>query len=284
MARSQARGEDPDPQTKVGAQHLSSIMGPWTDRSIRQRAIVFGALCEAMALFMLILLVAGTPIPAKFVLYAMFAGPLLALAYYASQHARKTLIDEVHRLGLRFSAKDPFNLRALSLPAFRASGEHRIEWVGSGEWQGVEVLLFGYYYCPVLEKNGKNRTCVIIKQPFHAPALDIGREDAGSRLAGALGLDDVQFESDGFNDTFRVTSDDKRFAYALVDQRMMDWLAAAPVYGFQVAGNAVMVVAPHVVPKELESFLGLAKDFVDQIPRAVRSLYRAEPTVTRWEA
>ncbi|MEX0992339.1 MAG: hypothetical protein WD004_08755 [Actinomycetota bacterium] len=272
-----------DPRTTRVAGQLRSLAGPWTDRSIRQRAIVLGALCEGMALLMLVLMALDVPIPANYVLYALLSGPLIAMAYYATQHARKVLIDEVHRLGLHFSAKDPFNLRALPLPAFRRSGEHRIEWVGSGEWLGLQVFLFGYRHRPVLEKTEDRFTCLIIKQPFWAPALEIRREDAGSRLAGAIGIDDVQFESGAFNDTFRVTSDDKRFAYALVDQRMMDWLAVAPTYGFQVAGNAVMVIAPTMAPRDLEPFMGRAKEFVDQIPRAVRSMYRAEPSVTRWD-
>ncbi len=237
-----------------------------------------------MALFMLVLFSFGAPIPPQYVLYAVLAGPLLAAAYYATQHARKILIDEVHRLGLRFAAKDPFNLRALPLPAFRRSGDHRIEWVGSGEWRGLQVFLFGYSYCPVLQKSGDRFTGLIIKQPFSAPALEVRREDAGSRLAGAFGVDDVQFESGSFNDTFRVTSEDERFAYAFVDQRMMDWLTTAPVYGFQAAGNAVMVIAPSLAPKEFEVFMVRARDFVDHIPRAVRSMYRAEPRVTRWDA
>ena len=84
----------------------------------------------------------------------------------------------------------------------------------------------------------------------------------------------MDFELERFNRAYRVLCEDGRFASALVDQRMMEWLMdVAAGVGFQVAGGRLLVFAERVQPWELESILSVGEDFLAQVPGALRSMY-----------
>ena len=66
---------------------------------------------------------------------------------------------------------------------------------------------------------------LIVETPhLGAPDLIIRREGIFDRFASFLGFDDIDFESNEFSERFLVKSSDKRFAYALIDPRMMEFL------------------------------------------------------------
>lgn len=80
------------------------------------------------------------------------------------------------------------------------------------------------------EGSGKDRRTrelgfLLAELPFpEVPDLVIRRENLFDRVAGAFGFDDIDFESEEFSRTFHVSSPDKRFAYAVIHQRMMEFL------------------------------------------------------------
>ncbi len=57
-----------------------------------------------------------------------------------------------------------------------------------------------------------------------APNLLIRKEGVFDKLAGAFGFDDIDFESAQFSRRFHVKSPDKKFAYDVIDPRMMEFL------------------------------------------------------------
>ena len=65
--------------------------------------------------------------------------------------------------------------------------------------------------------------------PFATPNLLIRGEGLFDKLRGALGFDDIDFESEEFSRRFYVVSTDKKFAYDVVHPRMMEWLMAKEV-------------------------------------------------------
>jgi hypothetical protein len=52
----------------------------------------------------------------------------------------------------------------------------------------------------------------------------IRRENVLTRAADVTGVEDIDFESEEVNRTYRVSSEDPKFARALVDARMMAWI------------------------------------------------------------
>ena len=97
--------------------------------------------------------------------------------------------------------------------------------------EDVEVLMGDYRYT-VDTGSGKNKSSktyrlsylVIDISKYAFPKLLIRPENFMDKVAGAIGFDDIDFESDEFSRNFYVSSSDKRFAYDLIDPRMMEFL------------------------------------------------------------
>ncbi|MAH66585.1 MAG: hypothetical protein CMJ27_09405 [Phycisphaerae bacterium] len=96
---------------------------------------------------------------------------------------------------------------------------------------------------------GKNRRTVTIRlsyliawNPFGSvPETIVRREGVFDRLKGMLGFDDIDFESVEFSRRFHVSSEDKRFAYDLVDPRMMEFLLRTAPPAFELEGDLICV-------------------------------------------
>lgn len=66
---------------------------------------------------------------------------------------------------------------------------------------------------------------LILELPLpHVPPMRIRREHVLDKLAGAIGLDDIDFESAEFSRRFHVSGRDKRFVYDVITPAMMEFL------------------------------------------------------------
>ena len=90
----------------------------------------------------------------------------------------------------------------------------------------------GDFTYKVTTSSGKSTTTttyrfsyLILHMPWSGvPDLLIRREGMFDKIAGVLGFDDIDFESAQFSRRFHVSSTDKRFAYDVIDPRMMEFL------------------------------------------------------------
>lgn len=90
----------------------------------------------------------------------------------------------------------------------------------------------GDFTYKVTRNNGKSRTTttyhvsyLLLRPPLvWRGELRIRPEHLFDKLAGAIGFDDIDFESEEFSRKFHVKCDDKRFAYDVVTPRMMEFL------------------------------------------------------------
>jgi len=104
----------------------------------------------------------------------------------------------------------------------------------------------------------------------------VGRENVLTRLGGALGFDDIEFESEEFNRAFRVKSEDRKFAFDLIDARMMAFLLdASSGCTFEVVGSDLLCATRRVRPAELPSLVQVLQSFHAHVPNVVWSLYPA---------
>lgn len=93
-------------------------------------------------------------------------------------------------------------------------------------------IRMGDYTYKITTSNGKttstttyNLSYVIIHVPLsNVPTLEIRREHVLDKIAGALGFDDIDFESEEFSRKFHVKSSDKRFAYDVIHPGMIEFL------------------------------------------------------------
>lgn len=163
-------------------------------------------------------------------------GYVLYLAHLAAQKRREDLQAMANDLGWRFDPRHDTSHddEYAHFEIFRR-GHSRVAFntlTGSVEIDGRQFeAKAGDFRYRVTHGSGKNRrtstytfSYLIFHLPFDTPELVIRREGLFDKIAGALGFDDIDFESEEFSRRFHVKSSDRRFAYDVIHPRMMEFL------------------------------------------------------------
>ncbi len=117
--------------------------------------------------------------------------------------------------------------------------------------------------------SGSTTSGAVAKLPINAPPTLITRENIASKLFSAATRLDIDVESDLFNRSYHVISDDRRFAQSLLDARMIDLMVRSEgKISFEFFGRFVLL---HTVQLEPELLPGLAR-LADDIRRVVPQL------------
>lgn len=229
------------------------------------------------------------------ILPIVIAAVVLVLGVFGllqAQKRRETLLALANSLGLRF---DPghdrghddvyghFEIfrRGHSRSAYNTIwGETEL----AGRRVGVRMGDFKYKQTSGSGKNRSTRTyrfsyCIVHLPWPHAPNLLIRREGLFDKLASIVGFDDIDFESVEFSKKFCVKSPNKRFAYDIIDPRMMEFLMQCDVRTPIDIERGRLCLSNGVGTWRAESFaaqLRFAGAFLDRWPEhAVRSLEEA---------
>ena len=152
------------------------------------------------------------------------------LGHLAAQKRRQAMMALAARLGLRF---DPRKRRDVArryefIDRMRAGRNRYAFNILSGHYQGHDVILFDYHYKTGSGKNTHHHylSFFILRLPISVPELVIGPEGFFSKIAQAVGYDDIDFESHEFSRKFCVRSRDKKFAYDVCNAQMIEFLLA----------------------------------------------------------
>lgn len=99
------------------------------------------------------------------------------------------------------------------------------------------------------------------------------------KIAGAIGFDDIDFESAEFSKKFHVSGSDKKIIYDLLDPRMIEWYLTsnAPVLQI-VADQLVLTQGGTWKAEEFEPKLEWLKAFVSRWPNHLVQRLIAAPT------
>ena len=131
-----------------------------------------------------------------------------------------------------------------------SSGAHTQSCINviTGELGSNPVALFDYYY--ITDRNSVwwwapswethcylSFIIVIMNSDF--PELTIAREGFFSKIAQAIGFDDIDFESHAFSTRYKVKSKDKKFAYDFCNAQMIDYLLDQPNMTIEVEKHAL---------------------------------------------
>jgi len=187
------------------------------------------------------------------------------LGYVAARKRREAMLAMAARLGLRF---DPGKDRELArryqfLDKLRA-GENRYAFnILSGNYQSHDVMAFDYHYeTHSTDSKGHRQThhhyfsFFLLLMPIAFPELAIAREGFFSKVAQALGYDDIDFESHEFSRKFCVRSKDKKFAYDICNARMIEYLLANDDLTIEIEGPAMGIsFNSRLSPEKIESNL-----------------------------
>lgn len=173
---------------------------------------------------------------------------------------------------------DPYHCARLPFRVLRQGRSEKVDHTLALRFADGVVAKAFQFHCTV--GSGKSShverySCVVIETGDRFPELAIEHEGLLGRMRDALGLHDIQFESDEFNRTFKISSDDVRFAHAMIDQRFMAWLLDHPTNGIAVAWNGplVLVWCDQVLLEHLPGVVAYADEVRQVIPPVVRELY-----------
>jgi hypothetical protein len=196
---------------------------------------------------------------------------------------QRRLMFLCRRAGLEFAPLDLSPDTAwLPFPMFGHS-EHGTENVvrGRGGDEGVRAFDFWYRDSGDERALGLRRefTCATVPLWFTCPRLQVAPRDVVDDVAGALGGQEVRLELEEFDRRFRVEGEDERFAFAFLDQRMMEALLGLPTdVTVDVNEDVLLLWAPTLPAEQVLLLFEAAVAIRRRIPRVVASLFPSRPT------
>lgn len=119
--------------------------------------------------------------------------------------------------------------------------------VMEGAWSGRPIVAFDYHYeTYTTNSKGQREThdhvfsAVTIDSGLPLKPLLIRHEGLFDKIAGFLGMEDINFESAEFSRKFFVKSSDRKWAYDVLPARTLQLLLDSPVFTIEFAGSQVM--------------------------------------------
>src|SRR5436190_1965055 len=184
--------------------------------------------------------------------------------------------------GLRFESLDPFDCTRIAFQLFR-KGDGReatnLMWRDTDDGHMYRVFDFAYYEEHRDEYGRVTKTyhrwsCALALVGSAWPDITIGRGGVLDKMVNAITGSKIDFESEEFNRLFSVHCTDRRFASALLDPQMLEFLLRTQgELSFELKGRWLLVWSDPVPPKYMPGLLRVAEQFVQHIPKVVWDLY-----------
>ena len=179
------------------------------------------------------------------------------LGYISARKRREALAKLAAKLGLSFEPNKNWDIarRYCFLDKLRAGSNRYAFNILSGNYQGHDVTIFDYHYRTGSGKNTQHHyiSFFILHLLASFPELVIGPEGIFSKMAQALGYDDIDFESYEFSRKFCVRSRDKKFAYDVCNARMIEYLLSNTDLTIEIEGGALAVsFSSQLSPEQIE--------------------------------
>lgn len=220
-----------------------------------------------------------------FVLFALVAVGALVMAWMRAGRRRDSALAAAKSLGLQYTQGDPLDLVHLPHRLFRKGDRRKIVTTLHGTKDGVPIALCDYVYTEV-SRDAQGHTqhrdyrfsLCAVKLQWRLPWIEITPESLGRRFLNVLGVgNDVQFESDEFNRAFTVLSDDRDFAFTLVDPPMIQWLLAnGGDCHIEIEGTDLILAIKEIPWEQMSGFADAAMGFRSRISPLVAEKYGVE--------
>jgi hypothetical protein len=214
-----------------------------------------------------------------FVLGLIVVGGLAWLEHVNTRARNAAVLTFATERGLTFEVEDSESLDALGFALFDRGDGRRIRRVARGRHRDRTIRVFDFEYYVRSGRNNSKQwyryTVVMVTVPAAMPQLRLQHESITGRLANLVGFDDVELEWGEFNRKYRVLSHDQRFAFSLLDGRMMEWLmlGADSAECIETLGPFVLLAYDRLDPKDWPIVLDVAHRFCDLVPEVVYSTY-----------
>jgi hypothetical protein len=163
--------------------------------------------------------------------------------------------------------------------------------LGRGPSRGTENVVwdardeatraFDYWLESPADDDARGRrtfhTCAVTRLPFGARPLTVVPR-SGMDPVAALAGEPIELELEAFNRRFRVFTEDRRFAVAFLDQRMMRALMQLPPrVRLDVNEDCLLLSAPPLPPGQVLVLFETARALRRYVPPVVASLYPPRP-------
>jgi hypothetical protein len=212
---------------------------------------------------------------AIFAVWGMVAG-------YRSYKRRIEIEAVARKAGLQYAETDPFQCTRIRFPLFSKGdgrGADNVLWRDHAD--GTSYRAFDYWFYDEHEdqygrvsKTYHRYSCAMAYMGSSWPELTIVKEGLTEKAFSALGVGDIDFESEEFNRTFAVRCLDRKFATACLDARMIDLLVSTKgELSFALKGRWLLIWRKPVPARLVPGLVALAEKVVATIPRVVWELY-----------
>ena len=173
------------------------------------------------------------------------AGAVIVFSILFTMERRKKMAAYAESQGWHFT---PDKDKGMSdrYPSFKCLRRGHSRWaynIMRGDRDGRDVTAFDYHY---VTGHGKNRqvhnfSALVLQSPLTLKPLYIRPENVFDKVSDFFGKDDIDFESAEFSRKFFVKAPEKRWAYHVIHQQMMEYLLEAPSFHIQFDSRDVMV-------------------------------------------
>jgi len=176
----------------------------------------------------------------------------------AAHKRREGLFELAQRLNLNFDGERDEEVpeRFGFFKQFNEGHDRYAANIITGNYQGNEILAFDYHYAT---GSGKNRhdynLCffILTASGGQFPQITIRREGFFDRVAEVFGCQDIKFESAEFSKAFNVRSPDKKFAYDVCNQKMMEYLLANRDLSIEIENDVIaLIFNKHIAVEQFE--------------------------------
>lgn len=198
------------------------------------------------------------------------------LGAIAARKRREALAALAASLGLRFEPEKDRGIdeRYGFLSRLNSGSNRYAANKLSGRHRDHDVQAFDYHYeTHSTDSKGHRQThhhhfsYFILRLPRRFPEVTITREGFLSKLAQAVGYDDIDFESAEFSRRFCVRSRDKKFAYDICHPRMMEYLLANDDLNVEIDQDCLAIVfSGHLAVPAIASNLERLVELRDRFP------------------
>jgi len=219
------------------------------------------------------------------ILFVCVAIPAILFAVQAQKRRMGLAAGWAAARGCGFLQSNPALLPYLHGEPFIGGHSSKVQEFIDGVTPGGRTFCsFLYTYVVSSGKSSTTvmRTVVMVRLPATLPALSVTPERIGDKLQKFFGGQDIELESDEFNQRFRIKSPVEAFAYGVLHPRMMEWLMgpASGLVPFRIEGPDLLCWREGVPDyATLDGQLAAMCDFVDQIPQGVFEQYAAPPAL-----
>jgi hypothetical protein len=189
----------------------------------------------------------ASPLPYLFFAAFPVAGYLAYRSWQQDQRRKQQIRTWATNNGYTYEAENDAYCERWTGEPFGNGDHRRAENVVNGSTAGRPFIAFDYSY-QTHSSDGKGGrttqthryTVTAVQMPTFLPTLQVTPESVFTRMGHALGLDDIDLESEDFNRKFRVHANDRKFASDILTPRTMQALLARPATSWRISGNDIL--------------------------------------------